>query len=61
MRLSWLKAGVSVGEENFGKREIAIADVDPDREEEFDGLMGFAKMGFRRVSFDFQNGVFGWD
>jgi predicted aspartyl protease len=60
-RLTWLKASVSIGEENLGKREIAIADVDSDLADEFDGLMGFAKMGFRRVSFDFENAVFGWD
>jgi hypothetical protein len=28
---------------------------------EFDGLLGFAKKGFRKVSFDFENGFFGWD
>jgi hypothetical protein len=29
--------------------------------DEFNGLMGFAKMGFHRVAFDFENGRFGWD
>ena len=31
------------------------------RKSGFDGLMGFAALGFRRVSFDFQNGIFGWE
>src|SRR5207248_8817558 len=26
-----------------------------------DGLFGFRAIGFQRVSFDFENGVFGWD
>jgi predicted aspartyl protease len=60
-RLSWLSTRVSVGEEDLGTQEIAIADVDSNFGEEFDGLMGFAKMGFHRVSFDFENGRFGWD
>lgn len=60
-RLSWLRTRVSLGEEDLGARDIAIADVDSNFEDEFDGLMGFAKMGFHRVSFDFENGQFGWD
>jgi predicted aspartyl protease len=60
-RLSWVKTRVSVGAEDLGTRDIAIADVDSNFGDEFDGLMGFAKMGFRRVAFDFENGRFGWD
>lgn len=60
-RLSWLKTRVSIGEEDLGKREIAIADIDSNFGDEFDGLMGFAQMGFHRVGFDFENGRFGWD
>jgi predicted aspartyl protease len=60
-RLSGLRTRVSIGEEDLGTREIAIADVDSNFGDEFDGLMGFAKMGFHRVAFDFQNGRFGWD
>jgi predicted aspartyl protease len=60
-RLSWLKTRVSVGAEDLGTRDIAIADVDSSFGDEFDGLMGFAKMGFHRVAFDFENGRFGWD
>ena len=57
----WLRAVVSLGKENLGARNVAIVDVDSDPQNEFDGLLGFAKMGFRKVSFDFENGLFGWD
>lgn len=57
----WLRAVVSLGKDNLGTRNVAIPDVDSDHRSEFDGLLGFAKMGFRRVSFDFENGLFGWD
>jgi predicted aspartyl protease len=60
-RLSWLKTRVSIGAEDLGTRDIAIADIDSNFGDEFDGLMGFAKMGFHRVAFDFENGRFGWD
>ena len=57
----WLRAVVSLGSDNLGSRNVAIADVDSDLQNDFDGLLGFAKMGFRKVSFDFENGLFGWD
>ena len=38
-----------------------IADLDADPRNDFDGLLGFANMGFRKVSFDFENGLFGWE
>ena len=57
----WLRAGVSLGENNLGARKVAIADVDSDAQNDFDGLLGFAKMGFRKVSFDFKDGLFGWE
>jgi predicted aspartyl protease len=57
----WLRAVVSLGSDNLGSRKVAIADVDSDLQNDFDGLLGFAKMGFRKVSFDFENGLFGWD
>ena len=60
-RVRWLRAGVSLGENNLGAREVAIADVDSDAQNDFDGLLGFAKMGFRKVSFDFENGMLGWE
>ena len=59
--LRWLRAMVSLGSDNLGSRNVAIADVDSDLQNDFDGLLGFAKMGFRKVSFDFENGLFGWD
>jgi hypothetical protein len=52
---------VSLGSDNLGSRNVAIADVDSELQNDFDGLLGFAKMGFRKVSFDFKNGLFGWD
>jgi Aspartyl protease len=57
----WLRAGVLLGKDNLGARNVAIADIDSDPQNDFDGLLGFAKMGFRKVSFDFENGLFGWD
>jgi predicted aspartyl protease len=57
----WLSAVVSLGSDNLGSRNVAIADVDSELQNDFDGLLGFAKMGFRKVSFDFENGLFGWD
>jgi hypothetical protein len=59
--LRWLHAGVLLGKDNLGARNIAIADIDSDPQNDFDGLLGFAKMGFRKVSFDFVNGLFGWE
>ncbi len=57
----WLRAGVLLGKDNLGAHNVAIADIDSDPQNDFDGLLGFAKMGFRKVSFDFENGLFGWD
>jgi predicted aspartyl protease len=59
--VKWLSAEVSLGKRNLGARNVAIADIDSDPQYDFDGLLGFAKMGFRKVSFDFENGLFGWD
>ena len=59
--VGWLRAGVSLGKENLGTRRVAIADIDSDPQNDFDGLLGFAKMGFLKVSFDFENGLFGWE
>ncbi len=59
--LRWLRTGVLLGRDNLGARNVAIADIDSDPQNDFDGLLGFAKMGFRKVSFDFENGLFGWD
>jgi predicted aspartyl protease len=59
--LRWLRAGVLLGKDNLGANNVAIADIDSDPQNDFDGLLGFSKMGFRKVSFDFENGLFGWD
>jgi predicted aspartyl protease len=59
--VSWLFTEVSLEKGNLGTRNVAIADVDSDPQDDFDGLFGFATMGFRKVSFDFENGLFGWD
>jgi hypothetical protein len=59
--VGWLRAGVSLGKDNLGARNVAIADIDSDPQNDFDGLLGFSKMGFLKVSFDFENGLFGWE
>jgi len=59
--LRWLSTDVSLEKGNLGARNVAIADVDSDPQDDFDGLLGLATMGFRKVSFDFENGLFGWD
>lgn len=56
-----LRATVSLGKNDLGVRDLTIADVDSDPQNGFDGLLGFKQMGFRRVSFDFENGSFGWE
>jgi hypothetical protein len=60
-RVQWLRAGVLLGKDNLGARNLAIADLGSGPQNDFDGLLGFAKMGFRRVFFDFENGLFGWE
>ena len=59
--VTWLSAEVSLESGDLGRRSVAIADVESDREDDFDGLLGLAMMGFRKVSFDFENGLFGWE
>ena len=54
----WLSAEVSLGKGNLGARNVAIADVDSDPQNDVDGFLGLATMGFRTVSFDFENGLF---
>lgn len=51
---------VALGEDRR-EQTVTIADVDLGPEIEFDGLLGFTAMGFRRVSFDFEHGTLGWD
>ena len=58
-RLSWLHTNVSLGTSDLGVHKVAIADADGDPD--FDGLLGFAGMGFHRVSFDFEKRLFQWE
>jgi len=58
--IRWFRARVSLGEGSLGSRNVAIAEVDSGQND-FDGLLGFAQMGFRKLSFDFENGIFGWE
>jgi hypothetical protein len=57
----WLRAGVLLDKDSLGVRNVAIPDIDSDPQNDFNGLLGPAKMRFRKVSFDFENGLFGWD
>jgi len=59
--VGWFRVGVSLGKDSLGARNVAIADMDSDPQYDFDGLLGFASMGFQKVSFDFENGLFGWE
>lgn len=55
------RADVMLGQEDLGPRKVEIADVGIDSQAGFDGLLGFRAMGFQRVSFDFDNEMFGWE
>lgn len=57
----WFRASVSLGKNSLGARNVAIADIDTDPQNDFDGVLGFAKMGFRKLSFGFENGLFAWE
>ena len=62
MPARWCRASeVSLGKENLGPQIMLIADVDPDPRYDFDGLLGFRNLGFRKVWLDFETGLFGWD
>jgi hypothetical protein len=60
-RARWIRVGVSLGNAHFGTRDVAVADVDSDPRDEFDGILGFTRFGFQKVSFDFQGKLFGWE
>jgi hypothetical protein len=51
---------VTLGEDRR-EQTVTIAEVDPLPETDFDGLLGFTAIGFRRVSFDFESGTLGWE
>ena len=59
--VGWVRGGVWLGKSSLGMRNVAIADTDADPQNDFDGLLGFSGMGFLKVSFDFENGLFGWE
>lgn len=59
--IRWVRAVVKLGGNNLGTHSVAIADTDSKLQNGFDGLLGFREMGFSEVSFDFGNGLFGWD
>ncbi|MGA9811984.1 MAG: aspartyl protease family protein [Terriglobales bacterium] len=59
--VSWLSTEVSIGKGSLGTRNVAIADVDSDHQSDFDGLLGLATIGFHKVCFDFENGLFVWE
>jgi len=62
MHTRWVRASeVSLGKENLGPRIMLLADVEPDPSYDFDGQLGFTNLGFRKVWFDFENGMLGWD
>jgi hypothetical protein len=47
---------------NFdSQRGYRHAIVDSDPRDEFDGILGFTRFGFQKVSFDFQHKLFGWE
>jgi hypothetical protein len=51
---------VTLGEDSR-EQTVTIAEVDLGLDNDFDGLLGFAAMGFQRVSFDFERGTLGWN
>ena len=62
MRTKFIRvSSVVLGNTDLGSTMMAIADVDPDAKYEFDGLMGFKNLGFRKVWFDFEHGLLDWD
>ena len=60
-RVSWLRTPVLLGKNDLGMRDVAVADAHSDPRDAFDGLLGFVRMGFRRVLFDFERGMLGWE
>jgi len=62
MHAGWFRASKMVlGKEKLGPLTMIVADVDPDPRYDFDGLLGFARLGFRKVWFDFDHNLLGWD
>jgi predicted aspartyl protease len=62
MRTAWYQASeVSLGSQTLGPRIMLLAYAAPNPQYKFDGLLGFVKMGFRKVWFDFDDGVLAWE
>jgi predicted aspartyl protease len=62
MRTRFARASnVRLGEENLGPQNVVLADVDVNPKYEFEGLLGFKQLGFRKVWLDFERGLFGWE
>jgi hypothetical protein len=59
VQFSWVRTNVSIGTRDLGAHEVAIAETDADPD--FDGLLGFAGLGFQEVSFDFEKRLFSWE
>lgn len=56
----FFRTSVTLGQDT-GERTVTIAEASPGAGDSFDGLLGFTAMGFRKVSFDFENGTLGWE
>src|SRR5437667_393352 len=54
-------SNVCLGKENLGAQTVVLADVDVNPKYDFDGLLGFKELGFRKVWLDFEHGLFGWE
>jgi hypothetical protein len=62
MRTAWVRTSQSrQAMRTWGPQIMLIADGEPDPSYQFDRLLGFTKIGFRRVWLDFINGLLGWD
>jgi predicted aspartyl protease len=58
----WFQAGsVFLGTQNLRERAVVVIDSTPDPRNDFDGLLGFANLGFHEVSFDFTNEFLRWE
>jgi hypothetical protein len=50
-QVHWLHADVKLGEHHLSAVDVAIADVDSDPGNDFDGLLGFGKDGIPQSHF----------
>jgi len=54
-------SAVQLGEMDFGGRTAALRDTAPQDLPDFDGLLGPASLGLKRIAFDFERGRFYWE